>query len=268
MKSASMKNWLKSHAVRHPLVFPDLLSEPIKKGKNWNACRPMLKKGSLALRTLVWTFPWTAMSPTIVDSSVQTPVIINRTRFPVMVLKYLNAFLFRMLRSPCSLSQEQLMQRLILLLVVKLDTEGTCQLRGASKAWIRIGVGNGSSRSRVRWVAKRVSHASTRMSRKRLALSETTSLLLQTRGSVRACSRIEWVVLVSIMAADVTATPQLIDTPCVKALKAITRWHLNRFAGLLTKIHKQKGQWHQRYLGTRNAPASRKLPSSAYSNSC
>ena len=195
-------------------------------------------------------------------------VIIKRTRFPAMAPKYSNAFQFNISQSPWNWNQEQLMQRSILLVAVELDTEGTCLPREALKAWIRIGVGSVSSRLRVRWVAKRVSHASTRMSRRRLALSETTSLLLQTRGSVRACSRIEWVVLVSIMAADVTATPQLIDTPCVKALKAITRWHLNRFAGLLTKIHKQKGQWHQRYLGTRNAPASRKLPSSAYSNSC
>ena len=179
---ALMTNWLKPHAVRHPQVFPDLPSGATKKGKNWNAYKHMPKRGSLASQTLVKTIQWTAMSLTIVDSSAQTPVIIKRTRFLAMAQKYSSVFLFNISQSPWNWNQEQQMQRSILLVVVKLDTEGTCLQRGVLKAWVGIGVGSVSYRSKVKWVAKKESHVSMRMSRRRLALSETTSLSLRTRG--------------------------------------------------------------------------------------
>ena len=176
-----MKNWLKPHAVRHPLVFPDLLSGPTRNGQNWNACKHMPKRASLASQTLVRTILWTAMSHTIVDFSVLTLVIIKRTRFLAMAQKYSSVFLFNLSQSPWNWNQEQLMQRSILLVVVKLDIEGTCLQRGALKAWTRTGVGSESFRSKAKWVAKKESHASTRMLKRRLAQSETTSRSLRTR---------------------------------------------------------------------------------------
>ena len=169
-------------------------------------------------------------------------VIIKRTRFPAMAPKYSNAFQFNISQSPWNWNQEQLMQRSILLVAVELDTEGTCLPREALKAWIRIGAGSVSFRSKVKWVAKKASHASTRMSRKKLARSEMISLSMLISVLTIACSRIELMVLARITGADVTAHPRIILTPYVKASKPNSRWQLNKSAGLSTEIHKQKSR--------------------------